>query len=245
MRVKIVLRYDGSYFYGFQQQKNEKNSFQTVAGLLESKLNHLHIDSQIVGSGRTDRGVHALAQVIHIDLPPLWHTQLEKLHYLLNRALMPHISIQYITPVSKTFHARFSAQKRLYRYVLYDGMYQPFYANYALHVRTLDVKKLHLLAQQFKGFHNFEFFKKQGGGTTKDERTIFSAGAYRHKGMIIIYFQGDAFLRSQIRMMCDFLLKVCYNELSLEDLIAQKERQKRISTTLLPPCGLYLSRIFY
>ncbi|AFL68429.1 tRNA pseudouridine(38-40) synthase TruA [Sulfurospirillum barnesii] len=245
MRLKITLSYDGSAFYGFQHQKNENTAFKTVAGSLEQSLKHLNIHTQVVGSGRTDRGVHALAQVIHLDVPPLWQTQLEKLQYLLNRTLLPHIHIKHISPVTQDFHARFSAKKRLYRYVLYDGMCQPFYANYALHVKPLDVQKLHTLAQVFTGFHNFEFFKKQGGGTTKNERTLFRTGAYRYKNFIVLYFFGDAFLRSQIRMMSDFLLKVCYKERRLEDLVAQINREKRISTALLPPQGLYLSRIYY
>lgn len=79
----------------------------------------------------------------------------------------------------------------------------------------------------------------------KDERTIFKAGAYRHKNLIIIYFLGDAFLRSQVRMMCSSLLKVCDGTLNFEDLIAQRDRKMKVSTTLIPACGLYLSRVFY
>jgi tRNA pseudouridine38-40 synthase len=105
--------------------------------------------------------------------------------------------------------------------------------------------KLNEYAQIFVGFHNFEYFKKLGGGATKDERTIFKAGAYRYKNLIIIYFLGDAFLRSQVRMMCGSLLKVCHNELSLDDLIEQRERRMKVSTTLIPACGLYLSKVFY
>lgn len=244
MRVKITLSYDGSAFIGFQIQKDETKASQSVAGTITRALKHINIDATVVGSGRTDTGVHAMHQVLHIDLPPFWN-DLEKLQSHLNGFLAPYIFIQNITPIDSSFHARFDAKKRLYRYMLYDGAYQPFLANYALHVKTLDVMKLNEYAQIFVGFHNFEYFKKLGGGATKDERTIFKAGAYRYKNLIIIYFLGDAFLRSQVRMMCGSLLKVCHNELSLDDLIEQRERRMKVSTTLIPACGLYLSKVFY
>ena len=244
MRVKITLSYDGSAFVGFQIQKNETKTCQSVAGAITRALRRVNIDATVVGSGRTDTGVHATHQVLHIDLPDFWN-DLEKLQSHLNGFLAPYIFIQSIIPVDASFHARFNAKKRLYRYILYDGAYQPFLANYALHVKALNVMKLNEYAQVFVGFHNFEYFKKLGGGTTKDERTIFKAGAYRYKNLIIIYFLGDAFLRSQVRMMCGSLLKVCHNELSLDDLIAQRERKMKVSTTLIPACGLYLSKVFY
>jgi len=244
MRVKITLSYDGSHFIGFQIQKNETKTSQTVAGAITRALKRINIDENVVGSGRTDTGVHATHQVVHIDLPAFWNN-LEKLKDHLNGFLNPYIHIKSISTVSSSFHARYSAKKRLYRYVLYDGAYQPFLANYALHVKSLDVMKLNDYAQIFVGFHNFEYFKKLGGETTNDERTIFKVGAYRHNNFIIIYFLGNAFLRSQVRMMCGSLLKACEGSLSYEDLIAQRERKMKVSTTLIPACGLYLSRVYY
>lgn len=244
MRVKITLSYDGSSFLGFQIQKNETKTSQSVAGALTRALRRVNIDADVIGSGRTDTGVHATHQIVHIDLPSFWK-DLENLKLHLNGFLYPHIFIQSIAPTSPSFHARFDAKKRLYRYVLYDGAYQPFLAHYALHVKPLDVMKLNEYAHTFVGYHNFEYFKKLGGGSTKDERTIFKAGAYRYKHLIVIYFLGDAFLRSQIRMMCGSLLNVCDGVLSHENLIAQRDRNMKVSTALIPACGLYLSRVFY
>lgn len=244
MRVKITLSYDGSYFNGFQIQKNETKTSQSVAGAITRALRRVNIHSTLVGSGRTDAGVHATHQVLHVDLPSFW-SDLSKLQSHLNGFLKPYIFIQSITHVDSSFHARFDAKKRLYRYVLYDGAYQPFLANYAYHVKSLDIMKLNDYAQVFVGLHNFEYFKKLGGGTTKDERTIFKAGAYRHKNLIVIYFLGDAFLRSQVRMMCGSLIKACDGILSYDDLIAQRDRKMKVSTSLIPACGLYLSRVFY
>lgn len=243
MRVKVTLSYDGSAFNGLQKQPFDAD-VKTVAGTLEEALKRLHIDSTPVASGRTDTGVHALAQVVHFDVPEPWN-DLAKLRHYLNRSLMPHSYVKKIEPVDECFNARFDAQKRLYRYIMYEGVYQPFFSAYALHVSSLDVAKLDTLAKLFEGKHAFGFFKKTGGGTTGEERTIFKAGAYRYQKKIILYFLGDAFLRSQIRMMTDMLLKVANGSLSIEDIIAQRDKRKKISSTLAPACGLYLSRIYY
>lgn len=244
MRAKITLSYDGSFFNGFQIQKNEIKNKKSVAGVITQALKKLNIHSKVVGSGRTDACVHATHQVIHFDLPSFWVDPV-KLKRALNELLVPHIYIQTVRIVEDTFHARFSAQKRLYRYVLYDGIYQPMLANYALHVKSLEVQHLNQYAKLLIGKHNFEFFKKQGGGTTKDEREIFNAGAYRYKNFIIIYFSGDAFLRSQVRMMCDFLIKIAHKQLTTKDLEKQLCREEKVSTKLCPACGLYLSKVYY
>ena len=162
MRVKITLRYDGSHFNGFQIQKNETKTSQSVAGAITRALKRVNIDSTLVGSGRTDAGVHATNQVLHIDLPSFW-SDLSKLQFQLNALLEPYIFIQSIFPAADSFHARFDAKKRLYRYVLYDGAYQPFLANYALHVKPLNVIELNNYAQVFVGLHYFEYFKKLRG----------------------------------------------------------------------------------
>lgn len=245
MRIKLTVSYDGSLFNGFQAQPLGGVNIKTVAGTLQKALEKLHIQSPLVGSGRTDAGVHASGQIVHCDIPEHW-VDLEKLRYYLNRSLEPSIYIRHIQHVPESFNARFDATKRLYRYMMYDTHhYQPFLANYALHTPPLDCERLRMIAKAFEGKHNFSFFKKMGGGKTGDIRTIFKVNVYRHKSFVILTFLGDAFLRSQIRMMTDMILKVHHQELTLEDLILQRDNEKRTSTTLVPACGLYLSKIYY
>jgi len=112
MRVKAVIAYDGSGYKGFQKQTTTD---KTVTAAIEKALRSLQINSSIVGSGRTDAGVHASGQVIHFDLPEFW-SDLDKLKLNLNRKLT-EIQFKHISSVSHDFHARFSAKKRLYRYV--------------------------------------------------------------------------------------------------------------------------------
>lgn len=244
-RLKVKLSYDGSCYNGFQMQKNENSRIQTVAGTLNKALLNLNIHTTIVGSGRTDTNVHALRQVVHFDIPLFWSERLPQLHASLNDYVMPSIYIQSIEQVPKTFHARYNAQKRLYRYIMYDAPYVPYLANYALHVKNIDVSKLNTYAKLFEGKHHFTLFKKRDGGPTKDERTIFKAGAYRYHHYIVLYFLGDAFLRSQIRLMGGFLYQMMQEKLSVEDLINQLDHGIPISSKPLPACGLYLSRTYY
>ncbi len=186
MRVKITLSYDGSKFNGFQIQNN-KQKVVTVAGVLTKALKNINIDTNLIGSGRTDTGVHATAQVLHCELPKFW-SDLNRLKKELNRVITPSIYIKNIESVSENFHARFSAKKRLYRYVLYSGEYQPFLSNYALHVKSINSMKLNSILKNFIGIHDFKGFKKLGSDTNSDTREIFKAGAYTHNNMTIIYF---------------------------------------------------------
>ena len=244
-RLKVKLSYDGSCYNGFQMQKNENSRIQTVAGTLSKALLNLNIDTTVVGSGRTDTNVHALRQVVHFDIPSFWSERLPVLQASLNDYVMPSIYIHSMELVREDFHARYDAKKRLYRYIMYDAPYVPYLANYALHVNALDVSKLNSYAKLFEGKHHFGLFKKRDGGPTKDERTIFKAGAYRYHNYIVLYFFGDAFLRSQIRLMGGFLYQMMQEKLSEEDLINQLDHNILISSKPLPACGLYLSRIYY
>ena len=243
MRVKITLSYDGSKFNGFQIQNNGQRVI-TVAGVLTKALKNLNIKTNLVGSGRTDTGVHATAQDLHCEIPEFW-SDLEKLKKSLNRVIAPHIYIKNIDLVDADFHARFSAKKRFYRYILYSGEYQPFLSDYALHVKSIDTQKLNNILKNFIGIHDFKNFKKQGSDTSSDIREILKAGAYTHKGMTIVYFLGNSFLRSQVRMMCSFSLQVMNNKLTCKQLKEQLKNKEKHSTGVIPSSGLYLAKIYY
>ncbi|DAB31487.1 MAG TPA: tRNA pseudouridine(38-40) synthase TruA [Sulfurospirillum sp. UBA11407] len=236
------MSYDGSHFNGFQIQ-NEDTKTKTVAGVLTKALLRLGIESKVVGSGRTDKGVHALSQVCHIDIPSFWEN-LSLLHRNLNRLIAPHILIKSIEKTSDAFHARFSAKKRLYRYILTTNS-SPFYHAYTLHVKSVDTKTLDTTLKNFVGIHNFGFFKKNGSDNGSDIREIYKAGAYEYKGFIIVYFLGNGFLRSQVRLMVDFALKINQGKFCNTNLKEQLELQKRYSSAKVSPNGLYLSKIYY
>ena len=240
MRVKAVIAYDGSAYLGFQKQNS---TTQTIMYALEKALRNLHIDTPIVGSGRTDTGVHASGQVIHFDLPPYWK-DLKKLKVNLNRKLKD-IYIKHITEVSSDFHARFSAKKRLYRYVfktqtpsVFEQKYISYYAPFD---KALLIQALHI----FVGKHDFDAFRKTGSITHTSIREIYSVSYKERHGYHFIYFQANGLLRAQVRMMIEASMLCARGKLTLASLKDQLDTQRKNTTTLAPAEGLYLAKILY
>jgi tRNA pseudouridine38-40 synthase len=240
MRVKAVIAYDGSSYLGFQRQTSTK---KTVSTAIETALSSLQIDSKIVGSGRTDAGVHASGQVIHFDIPGFW-SDLNKLKLNLNRKLHD-ISFKHITKVEDDFHARFHAKKRLYRYVFKTQTPSVFEHKYISFYQDFDPLQLQKALKVFEGEHDFIHFHKTGSDTHTTVREIYNAKYKTYRGYHFIYFQANGFLRSQVRMMIDAAMKCAREELTLTQLQDQLSGHTKSTTHLAPPQGLYLAKILY
>jgi len=240
MRVKAVLSYDGSAYKGFQKQTSTNNTITTA---VEKALHTLHIDSAITGSGRTDAGVHATGQVIHFDLPDFWK-DLEKLKLNINRKL-DDIYVKHISKVEDDFHARFSAKKRVYRYVFKTAKPSVFEQKYISYYETFDPSKLREALKLFEGKHDFEFFHKTGSVTHTNIREIYYAQYRKHKGYHFIYFKANGFLRAQVRMMVSMAMSYATDTITLKQLKEQLACKKKHSTSLAPAEGLYLATILY
>jgi tRNA pseudouridine38-40 synthase len=240
VRVKAVIAYDGSYFRGFQRQKSTK---YTITTAIESALISLGINSEIRGSGRTDAGVHATGQVIDFELPDFWQ-DLSKLKKVLNRNLK-YISFKHISFVKDKFHSRFSAKRRIYRYIFKTTKPSIFENRYVAYYSSFDEKLLKLALAEFEGEHDFSNFLKTGTLTHTNIRNIYRAKYKKFNNYHIIYFEANGFLRSQVRMMTEVAMQVALGEFSIEKLKEQLELKQRYLTTLAPPEGLYLARIIY
>ncbi len=240
MRVKATIAYDGSYFKGFQKQKSTN---QTITSQIEIALRSVAINSSIRGSGRTDAGVHATGQVIDFELPPFWQ-DLEKLKVVLNRKLN-HITFKKIVFVDNNFHSRFSAKKRLYRYIFKTTTPSVFEQNYISFYPKFNEKRLKEALSSFEGRHDFSNFIKTGSITHTNVREIYRSYYRNYKDYHFIYFEANGFLRSQVRIMVDFSMQVALEKESLKSLKEQLNLTKRHSTKLAPPEGLYLARINY
>lgn len=236
MRCALTISYNGSHFLGSQIQKESSN---TIMGTLQHVLCKIGIDSKVIASGRTDKGVHASRQVCHVDLPIFW-TDLLKLHTVLNKMLPTSIHIKSISKVDDDFHARYSAKRRVYRYVIKEGICNPFEADLVTFVDTIDYKKVQKNIQLFVGEHDFQYFMKTGSDSNSTKRVIYKAFAYKHKEYIVLYFEANGFLRSQIRLMVAALL-------TLDEQSIQKQLNCEKDYKLKPAdCnGLYLSNIKY
>lgn len=240
MRVKTIIAYDGSSYLGFQKQSSTK---QTITHVLECALRDLQIPASIVGSGRTDAGVHAANQVIHFDVPSYWH-DLEKLKLNLNRKL-DDISVKHITQVPDDFHARFWAKKRVYRYVFKTSKPSVFEQKYISYYANFDEKVLSQALECFLGEHDFAYFRKTGSDIHTSVRNIYAASYKKRDDYHFIYFTANGFLRAQVRMMINAAMLVAQGKLPIIALQEQIDLKKRHTTSLAPPQGLYLARILY
>ncbi len=241
MRVKATIAYDGSAFYGFQRQTSTP---QTVTGHIEAVLKQLHIDTQVVGSGRTDRGVHATGQVIHFDLPEYWQ-DLEKLQSIFNRRLEA-VRFRSLKRVPDSFHARFDAKKRLYRYLFKTQLPTVFERKYLSYYPSgFDVPKLHEALSLFEGEHDFRYFHKTGSKPHSTVRTLFAARHYTKHHLHVMTFEANGFLRSQVRMMVESSMQYALGTLSKETLMQQLSGECKSITRLAPAAGLYLAKIYY
>jgi len=236
MRCALTLAYNGTLFLGSQIQKETSN---TVFGNLGLALSKLGIDSKVVASGRTYKGVHATAQVCHIDLPGFW-SDLPKLQRVLNTMLLDSIEVKHIKAVDDSFHARYSAKKRVYRYIIKNEKSNPFEASFITFIEDVDFEKIQENIKLFIGEHDFKFFMKTGSDANSTTRIIYRAFAYKHKGTIVLNFEANGFLRSQIRLMVGALLKSTCQE--IEELLAYKKQHK---VKPAPSNGLYLAKIKY
>ena len=240
MRVKAVIAYDGSAFEGFQRQTR---TTRTVTTAIEKALHTLGIQSSITGSGRTDAGVHATGQVIHFDLPSYWE-DLPKLHHHLNEHLHA-IQVKHLSKVPDTFHARYDAKVRIYRYIFARKRPTVFAEKYVAYLPEIDGQSLEKPLKIFEGTHDFGYFKKSGSETKNDRRTIMKTRVKTFKDYTVITIDADGFLRAQIRMMLGALFELSRGNLTEKQLIDQLTLREKTSTILAPSEGLYLAKILY
>ncbi|MFW5913806.1 MAG: tRNA pseudouridine(38-40) synthase TruA [Bacillota bacterium] len=193
-RVRLDCAYDGTLYHGFQRQKGNP----TIQGSIESVLWHITQEAiTITPSGRTDRGVHALHQVIHFDTRSTLEPEYMK--RLLNQMLPDDISVFKAEYVPNVFHARFDARKKTYHYTITRD-HDPFMAHYAWFKENIDVAGLNAILALFKGEHDFSSFGK-GSLSEQLKRTIQKVEAFEDNGVITVVVESEGFLRHMVRTM--------------------------------------------
>jgi len=236
MRVALSIAYNGTSYLGSQIQKETTN---TILGQLTKVLQKLGINSKVIASGRTDKAVHATGQVCHVDLPEFW-SDMKKLKRVLNEMLPSSIHIKNVLEVSQDFHARYSAKIRTYRYIIKEGESNPFEDDFITFLSSVNFDAISTNIKLFLGENNFKEFMKTGSESGSSIRIIYKAFAYRYRGYIILNFEANGFLRSQIRLMVGALLNL--NATQIKDKL---EGKKQIPLKPAPANGLYLSKIKY
>ncbi len=240
MKIKFTISYDGSLFYGSQVQPNHV----TIQSKIEEVFKLLNIETSLEFSGRTDRGVHAFRQVISCDIPEFWNN-LVKFKTTLNKMLPNSIYVRNISYVADNFHARFSAKSREYRYLISTKKLTPFNQNYLGYYESINLENIQNAIKVLHGIHDFEYMSKKGSEPVSTIREIYDIKFYKYKELYIFRFKANSYLRSQIRMMVDFIMKISSGKLTVDDLKKQLAKEKLISWTLASPNGLYLSKINY
>lgn len=243
-RYKCIISYDGSGFSGYQVQPNKR----TVQSVLEAVLTKMHKGEtvRVSGSGRTDAGVHAKGQVIHFDSPLIIPE--DKWEKALNSLLPEDISVLSVVSVDESFHARFHALGKEYRYVLHlSSKRNPFQRKFAYqYPYRLNIQAMEQASKFFLGTHDFTSFCAAKTEVEDKVRTIESIDFTREDELLTIRFVGNGFLYNMVRILVGTLLEVGSGERSPEDIpIILAHKDRRVSGKTAPAHGLYLWEVFY
>ncbi|MEH7274433.1 tRNA pseudouridine(38-40) synthase TruA [Neobacillus vireti] len=243
-RYKCILSYDGSGFSGYQVQPNKR----TIQSQIEAVLAIMHKGSsiKISASGRTDAGVHAKGQVIHFESPlPLVE---EKWELALNSMLPEDISILSVKKVDPSFHARFDASGKEYRYFLNQSPKRdPFKRNYAYHYPyPLNVGAMKEACQYLLGTHDFSSFCSARTEVEDKVRTIETIEILQEEERFCFRFVGNGFLYNMVRILVGTLLEVGSGKREpseIAEILEKKDR--RYAGKTAPGQGLYLWKVYY
>jgi tRNA pseudouridine38-40 synthase len=244
-RYRMVVRYDGTNYVGYQVQPNGN----TIQAELEKALKKIHKGDpvKVTASGRTDARVHALGQVIHFDTPliiPLnnWKRALASL-------LPDDIQITTVDQVAENFHARYDTKGKEYRYFVRNHQ-EPdiFRRHYTYHVKApLDINAMVRACNYLEGAHDFTSFCSPKTDIKGSKvRTIYQADVRKQADEVVFTFRGSGFLYNMVRILVGTLLEVGRNERQPEEIlriIGAKDRGAAGKTA--PPQGLFLWEVFY
>ena len=238
-----LIAYDGTEYHGFQRQVESQ---PTVQSTIEESLSRLAPQPvTLLGSGRTDSGVHAVGQVISFSLA--WRHSSEDLHRALNANLPEDIAILQLRQVSSSFHPRFDAQRRAYEYTVYDGSIRhPLKRQFSWHVnRKLDEAKMNQAAKYLLGVHNFATFGQPPQGSNF-VRELFMAEWTRSDCDLTFRIEANAFLYRMVRSIVGSLKLVGEGTWSTEEFVeAFKAQNRHECGTVAPPQGLCLVSVTY
>ena len=244
-RYQLLIEYVGTNYRGWQIQKKGL----TIQGIIQQKLSKLLKEKIILnGSGRTDRGVHAIEQSAHFDCKYKivdFTKFLKSINYFLNDK---GVAITKIKKRNNEFHSRFSAKQRIYRYVIFNQINAPVIEkNRGWHVRkTLDLKLIKLGAKKLLGTNDYSTFRSSSCHAKSPIITINSIKIRSSKNRIEIEFKSQSFLQQQVRSMVGCLKYLGEKKWDLKTFDRVfKSRKRALCAPPAPPEGLFLARVIY
>ena len=242
---RMIIAYDGSRYNGFQRQS--KHPEKTIQGKIENVLSQLFKEEiQIIGSGRTDAGVHSKGQVCnfhtHQTLP------IEQILNYLREYLPQDIAIKKLVIASERFHARYNVVSKCYTYTIDNGFFpNPFSLKFAYHVpETLNIKAMQEASQLLLGEHDFKAFTSLKSKTKSTVRTIKSIEITKNGDQITLTYEGNGFLQHMVRILTGTLIEIglgIRDIHSISDLLQNQTRSE--AGPKVPPHGLCMEKVTY
>ncbi len=242
-RILIEIEYDGKDFFGWQKQEGKR----CVQSEIECVLHKLTGEKiEIYGSGRTDKGVHAMGQCAHFDISVNFPTK--NIPTAMNNLLPSDISVKKAVEKNKKFHARFSAKQKTYQYQIYHSIQKQALKNnrFAYVNYDLNLEKMKEVSKILEGRHNFKGFCSTNTQVKDFEREIKSIKITQRKNEIIVEVCGNGFLYNMVRIIVGTLVDVgrgLLNETDVKNALEKKERSFAGQT--MPPEGLFLKKVKY
>jgi tRNA pseudouridine38-40 synthase len=241
VRLRLLIEYDGTCFSGWQNQRDRR----TVQGVIEEALGKtLGRRVGVTGSGRTDAGVHAAAQVAHLDVAD---TEFERARSCLSRLLPPDLAVLSIEPAPPEFSARFSAVGRVYEYRILREKH-PLESRYAWTCcwRSLDTVRMSRAAALSVGRAVWRGFSREGSSNRTWIADVRAASVEESHAGWTFRIEADRFLRGMVRLWAGTLVEVGRGRLEPEVVTQILETgDRRLAGPSLPPCGLTLTRVEY
>ena len=235
MRLLLTIQYLGTRYGGWQLQANTV----TVQGVVEKAVAQLFGQPlRVHGAGRTDAGVHAMAQRAHVDVP--FDIPPRGLILGVNQLLPPDVRVTRVESVGDDVHARFSAKSKTYEYRIWNAeVADVFAAETHAHVaRALDVEAMHAAAQQLAGTHDFGVFTVADPEVASTVRTVESIEVAREGSVVRVTVTADGFLRYMVRRIAGSLIEVGRGKVAPDALFAE-------ARWTAPAKGLVLREIRY
>ena len=241
--IKLVIEYDGSGFNGWQKQPNKLN----IQGEIEAVIENITKEKiELIASGRTDAGVHAIGQVANFKTNS--NIPIEKIPIAINSQVKNSIRIKSAEEVDERFHSRYNCKRKTYRYIIDNSKYgSSIFRNMTYHMPIkLNINEMQKAVKYFEGEHDFKAFKSSGTSSKSSVRTIYEAKVIKKNEYIILELTGNGFLYNMVRIIAGTLVDVGLEKLKAKDIpviLEKKDRQKAGKT--LPPQGLFLVKVEY
>jgi len=244
-RYQIIIEYVGTNFVGWQIQSKGKS----IQKLIQTKLSKLLNEKiSIIGSGRTDSGVHAIEQSAHFDYKKKIQNLnkfIKSMNYFLNNK---GISIINIKKRNLNFHARFSAKQRIYKYIIFNRLSRPsIEKERGWHIiKKLDINLMKLGAKKLLGTKDFSTFRASSCNAKSPIRTIKLIKIKQVKNRIVIQFKSQSFLQQQVRSMVGCLKYLAEKKWDLKKFeIILKSKKRILCAPPAPAHGLFLEKVIY